>query len=114
LELFYKLCSAAEWAEAEAAGLWRGSTVDIADGYIHFSTAHQLAGTAAKHFSGRSDLLLVSIDPAALGDALKWELSRGGDMFPHLYALLPVTAAVAVRPVVLDGGGLHILPEAVL
>jgi uncharacterized protein (DUF952 family) len=113
LELFYKLCSVAEWAEAEAAGLWVGSAVDVTDGFIHFSTAHQLAGTAAKHFFGRSDLLLVSIDPAGFGDALKWELSRGGDMFPHLYAPLPVAAAVAVRPVLLDAGGVHILPEAV-
>ena len=86
----YKICERAQWRAAEAAGQFRGSTVDERDGFIHFSTAAQLAETASKHFSKVADLMLVAVDPAALGAELKWERSRGGDLFPHLYAALPL------------------------
>ncbi len=98
----YKICERAQWRAAEAAGQFRGSAVDERDGFIHFSTAAQLAETAAKHFAKASDLMLVAVDAAALGAELKWERSRGGDLFPHLYAALPLNggalgAAVAGR-----------------
>ena len=82
----YKICEQASWRAAEPAGRYRGSAVDERDGFIHFSTAAQVAETAAKHFAGQTDLVLVAVDGDALGPALKWERSRGGDLFPHLYA----------------------------
>lgn len=100
----YKICTAVEWRAAEAAGTYRGSAVDHRDGYIHFSTAEQAEETAAQHFAGQTDLLLVTVDVAALGDALRWEPSRGGALFPHLYASLPVAAALAVAPLPLVDG----------
>ena len=84
----YKICTAAEWREAERAGAYRGSAVDRRDGFIHFSTAEQAAETAAKWFAGQRDLVLVAVDAEALGDRLKWEPSRGGALFPHLYGEL--------------------------
>jgi len=93
----YKLAARTEWAQARAAGAYEGSAVDRADGYIHMSTAAQLAETARRHYAGREGLVLVAIDPAALGEALRWEPSRGGDLFPHLYAPLPMAAVRAER-----------------
>jgi uncharacterized protein (DUF952 family) len=106
----YKICSAGEWAEAEAAGAFIGSPVDLADGYIHFSTAAQTPETLRRHFAGRDGLVLVAVDAAALGSALRWEPSRGGDLFPHLYAPLPVTAALSVTAIETDGAGGHAVP----
>ena len=97
--LIYKICSAGEWREAEAAGTYRGSAVDVQDGFIHLSTAAQLDETLRRHFAGQRDLVLVAVDPADLGDALRWEPSRGGDLFPHLYRALPVSLARRVAPV---------------
>ncbi|MCH2209663.1 MAG: bifunctional riboflavin kinase/FAD synthetase [Fuerstiella sp.] len=94
----YKICSSSEWQQAVAKGEFSGSEADLADGFIHFSTADQLRETAARHFSGQSNLLLVEVDPIRLGSALKWELSRGGRLFPHLYDCLPVDAAVGTQP----------------
>src|SRR3972149_3181992 len=85
MSTIYKICTSAEWRDAERAGLYRGSMVDQRDGFIHFSTAEQAAETAAKHFASLRDLVLVSVDVATLGDRLKWEPSRGGALFPHLY-----------------------------
>ena len=93
----YKICTAAEWREAERAGAYRGSAVDRRDGFIHFSTAEQAAETAAKWFAGQRDLVLVAVDADALGDALKWEPSRGGALFPHLYGELPLDRRAARR-----------------
>jgi uncharacterized protein (DUF952 family) len=90
--IIYKICERAEWHAAERAGIYRGSDVDVRDGFIHFSTAAQVAETAAKHFAKQTDLVLVAIDAERLGSALKWERSRGGDLFPHLYAVLPLEA----------------------
>ncbi len=83
--LIYKIMSKEEWAAFEAEGKFTGSPVDLADGFIHFSTAEQMVETAAKHFAGREDLCLVWGEDIALGAALKWEVSRGGAEFPHLY-----------------------------
>ena len=107
MSLVYKIVSIAAWRAAEAAGVFAGAPVDLADGFIHFSTAAQVAETAAKHFAGQMDLLLVAIDGATLGDALKWEPSRGGALFPHLYAPLDPRAAVSVRPLPLGADGAH-------
>jgi uncharacterized protein (DUF952 family) len=107
----YKICERAAWHAAERAGLYRGSDVDIRDGFIHFSTAAQVAGTAAKHFAQQTDLVLVAVDADALGAALKWEPSRGGDLFPHLHGALPLTAVLWVRPLPDEANGRRAMPE---
>jgi uncharacterized protein (DUF952 family) len=107
----YKICSATEWAEAERAGSFAGSAADRRDGYIHFSTAAQVAETAAKYFAGMSDLRLVAVDADGLGASLRWEPARGGVLFPHLYTRLPVAAVLWVRRLPLDAVGRHIFPD---
>jgi uncharacterized protein (DUF952 family) len=107
-DLVFKLIDRASWRAAESAGLFAGSVVDARDGFIHFSTAAQVRETAARHFAGQSDLLLVAIEAAALGDALRWEPSRGGDLFPHLYGALPLSAVRDVSEVGLDAAGRHV------
>lgn len=106
----YKIAPRGLWAEAEAAGVFSGAPVDHADGYIHFSTAAQARETAAKHFAGQADLVLVAIHAEPLGSALKWEPSRGGALFPHLYAPLPLTAVAWVAPLPLGPDGAHVFP----
>jgi uncharacterized protein (DUF952 family) len=106
----YKICDAARWAEAERVGEFRGSAVDRADGYIHFSTAGQVAETAAKHFARMPDLVLAAVAAEELSGALKWEPSRGGALFPHLYGALPMAAVRWTKPLPLDAGGAHVLP----
>lgn len=108
----YKIAPAALWREAEAAGAFRGAPVDLADGFIHFSTAEQARETAARHFSGQADLVLVAVDAAALGDALRWEPSRGGALFPHLYGPLPMGAVRSVAALPLGADGAHAFPAA--
>jgi len=92
----YKICDRAEWESALAQGLFEGSAVDRRDGFIHFSASHQLRETARRHFAGRPDLVLLAIESEVLGRELRWEKSRGGDLFPHLYAPLPVSRVHAV------------------
>lgn len=104
----YKIFRAPEWQALMEAGETDGAPVDLADGYIHFSTAAQVAETAAKHFAGESDLYVVAVPEASLGDALKWEPSRGGQLFPHLYRPLRLADLAWVRPF-RDGA----LPEGV-
>ncbi len=94
----YKIAPAALWTKAVRAGVFAGAPVDLADGFIHFSTADQVAETAARHFAGQTDLLLVAFEAESLGSALKWEASRGGALFPHLYAPLDPARAVFARP----------------
>ena len=106
----YKICPAPLWKEAERTGVFRGSEVDRRDGFIHFSNASQVVETAGKHFAGQSDLLLVRIDSAKLGDSLKWELSRGGQLFPHLYGDLDLAAVTRVEPLPLGPDGRHVFP----
>ena len=103
----YKICERAEWREAQRDGRYSGSAVDHRDGFIHFSTATQAVETAEKHFAGQKDLMLIAVDADALGAALKWEPSRGGALFPHLYASLPLAAVVWARPLPLDEAGQH-------
>jgi uncharacterized protein (DUF952 family) len=110
--VIYKICDAALWQEAERAGLFRGAGVDIQDGFIHFSTAAQLAETAAKHFAGIDGLLLIAVDSSAVAAALRWERSRGGALFPHLYGPLPLDAVLWTRPLPRDASGRHALSEA--
>ena len=98
MTIIYKICPAPLWRAAEDASMFRGSEVDRRDGFIHFSNATQVVGTAAKHFAGQGDLLLVHVDAAKLGDRLKWEPSRGGALFPHLYGDLDLAAVVRVDP----------------
>ena len=106
----YKICDTALWREAERSGVFAGAPVDRADGYIHFSTAGQVAETAARHFAGQADLVLVAVDAAALGSALRHEPSRGGALFPHLYGTLPLSAVRWVKPLPLGADG-HVFPE---
>ena len=107
----YKIQRASEWAAAASAGDYEGSAVDAKDGFIHFSTAQQPSETAAKHFAGQSDLVLIAIDSEALGAALKWEPSRGGALFPHLYGTLPTRLALWVKPLPLGADGQHRFPD---
>jgi uncharacterized protein (DUF952 family) len=99
----YKICEQALWRAAEAEGRFHGAPVDARDGFIHFSTAAQLAETASKHFAGQSGLILVAVDAELIGKQLKWERSRGGDLFPHLYAALPLKAVRWARPLPDEG-----------
>jgi uncharacterized protein (DUF952 family) len=108
--LIFKICPADLWREAERAGVFTGAPVDMEDGFIHLSTAAQVGETAAKHFRGRGDLVLVAVDADALGTGLRYEASRGGDLFPHLYGVLPVSAVRWVKPLPLDGDGRHVFP----
>lgn len=112
--VIYKICRAEEWREAERERVFRGAPVDLADGFIHFSTAGQVAETAARHFAGADGLILVAVDAAKLGAILKWEPSRGGALFPHLYGTLPLDAVVWIVPMPLGADGRHVLPELVL
>ncbi len=109
-QLIYKILTAAEWRAAENAGEFRGAGIDLSDGYIHFSTAGQAAETAAKHFAGRGDLVLVAVDAETLGAAIKWEPSRGGQLFPHLYGALRVADALSAKPLPLGPDGTHVFP----
>ena len=106
----YKICPAALWRAAEREGTLRGAPVDLRDGFIHFSSADQVAETAAKHFAGERDLVLLRVDAARLGERLKWEPSRGGALFPHLYGELDATAVRQVDPLPLGPDGRHVFP----
>lgn len=110
MTIIYKICPAALWSEAEKAGRFDGAAIDKKDGYIHFSSAAQAAETAALHFAGQDGLLLVAVDGSVLGDALKWEPSRGGTLFPHLYAPLPLSAVLWAKPMPLGPDGRHQIP----
>jgi uncharacterized protein (DUF952 family) len=112
LIVIYKICTATEWHEAERDGVYRGSAVDRRDGFIHFSTAEQAAETAAKWFAGQRDLVLVAVDADTLGDRLRWEPSRGGALFPHLYGDLDVKTVLRVDPLPLDAAGRHAFPRS--
>ncbi|WP_192250296.1 DUF952 domain-containing protein [Mesorhizobium silamurunense] len=109
-QIIYKIAPEATWREAERNGRFTGAPIDIADGFIHFSTAAQVRETAAKHFAGETDLLLIAVDGARLGEALKYEVSRGGALFPHLYAPLDLDAVLWARPLPLGSDGRHQFP----
>jgi uncharacterized protein (DUF952 family) len=105
----YKIATVEQWRAAEVTGVFHGAPIDLADGFIHFSTAAQVAETLAKHFAGQRDLLLIAVDAEQFGDELRWEVSRGGQLFPHLYASLPVSAARRITAIALDADGRHVL-----
>jgi uncharacterized protein (DUF952 family) len=110
LTIIYKISDVALWNETKRTGVFTGAPIDVADGFIHFSTAAQVAETAARHFAGRGDLLLVAVDADALGAGLRYEPSRGGALFPHLYGMLPLAAVRWVKPLPLGPNG-HVFPE---
>jgi len=107
----YKICAATLWRDAEAAGAFRGAGIDMRDGYVHFSTAGQVKETAARHFAGVADLLLIAVDASRLGAALRWEPAREGALFPHLYGELPIADVLWVKPLPLAADGRHLFPE---
>ncbi|WP_347270779.1 DUF952 domain-containing protein [Rhizorhabdus histidinilytica] len=108
----YKVLLADEMARLEADGRFAGAPIDLADGYIHLSTAAQLDETVAKHFAGKEGLFVAAVDLSAFGDALRWEPSRGGALFPHLYAVLTLDSVVAYGPLERDEDGAIRLPVA--
>ena len=107
----YKICAASAWREAERQGVYRGSRDDARDGFIHFSTACQVAETARKHFFGQTGLFLVAVDADALGEALRWEPSRNDELFPHLYGDLDLGAVTAIHDLRARADGSHVVPE---
>jgi uncharacterized protein (DUF952 family) len=112
-DIIYKIVSPDLWAEAEAAGVFGGAPIDLTDGFIHFSTGAQARRTAELYFKGQADLLLVAVDGGKLGDALKYEPSRGGDLFPHLYGPLPMDAVLWTKPMPMREDGHHDFPEGI-
>lgn len=105
----YKIFRTAEWDEMQAQGDTLGAPVDLADGYVHFSTAATVQDTAARHFSGEDGLWLIVADGDAMGDALRWEVSRGGEKFPHLYRAFRMSDVIEARPLPLRDGH-HVFP----
>ena len=111
LPTIYKICPASAWREAERQGVFRGSADDVRDGFIHFSTAAQVAETARKHFFGQTGLFLIAVDVDALGEALRWEPSRNDELFPHLYGELDLGAVTAILDLRARSDGYHDVPE---
>lgn len=107
----YKISDQPTWRAAEKAGTFIGSELDIADGFIHFSTAETVEQTAALYYAGVDDLLLIAIDPDKITDALKWEAARTGELFPHLYAPLPISAVLWAQPMPVGDDGKHLFPS---
>jgi uncharacterized protein (DUF952 family) len=107
----YKICPASAWREAERQGVYRGSADDARDGFIHFSTAAQVAETARKHFFGQTGLFLIAVDADALGEALRWERSRNNELFPHLYSEFDLGAVTAILDLRSRADGYHDVPE---
>ncbi len=112
-KFIYHVCSAADWARATASGTYEGSTDDARDGYLHFSTATQVRESVAKHRAGQEGLVMLAVNPDGLGNALRWEPSRGGALFPHLYGPLAVAAVAQVIPLPLGADRLHVFPDGV-
>jgi len=111
MTLIFKLVPRADWETAGNQGVFKGAPVDLADGFIHFSDADQVRETAAKHFKGQTGLVIAAFDASTFGAVLKWEVSRGGALFPHLYDTLDPAAAVWVKDLPLGPDGLHQFPD---
>lgn len=109
----YKIVSADLWQAAEDSGVFTGAGIDLSDGFIHLSTGAQARRTAQLYFKGQGNLVLVAVDGARLGAALKYEPSRDGDLFPHLYGPLPLAAVLSVQPLPIGSDGNHVFPENV-
>jgi uncharacterized protein (DUF952 family) len=112
MAFIYKICPASDWREAESRGTFSGSEADRRDGFIHLSAIHQVRDTARRHFAGQDGLVLVAFEADDFGDNLKWEASRGGDLFPHVYGVLDVSLARWVKPMPLGAQG-HVFPETI-
>lgn len=108
--VIYKICTENEWRQLQEKGRFLGSADDLRDGFVHLSGPDQVGRTASKFFAGRPDLVLLAINPDQLGNALRWEASESGTLYPHLYAPLPLDAVAAATPLALDPDGRHILP----
>ena len=106
----YHVCRREEWRNAESSGLYVGSTQDVADGFIHFSSAAQIVESVARHRAGQDGLVIIEVDSARLGDGLRWEASRRGDLFPHVYGKLALTSVVRVAALPLGADGRHVFP----
>ena len=111
--MIYKIFRADEWAQLQAEGETTGAPIDVSDGYIHFSTAEQAAETAAKHFAGETGLFLILVDETTLGDDLKWEVSRGGALFPHLYRKMHLSDVVSAHEIGMENGA-HVFPDGTI
>ncbi len=111
MSVIYHICKREEWEAARRAGVYEGSSQDKADGFIHFSDGGQVKASAAKHRAGQSGLVLLAVDAGRLGPALKWEPSRGGALFPHLYGPLPVAAVLSAHDLPLGADGAHRFPH---
>ena len=109
--LVFKICTIDEWAIADMMGVFSGSEADLADGFIHLSSADTIEATAAKHFAGQDDLLLIGVEPDKLGESLKWEHTESGILFPHLYGTLDPALTTWVIPMPIGESGVHVLPE---
>ncbi len=110
-DFIYRIATAEEWRQAQAAGRYAGRELDLRDGYIHFSTAAQVAETLRLHYRGQTGLVLLAVDPARLGARLKWEPARNGALFPHLYGVLAAADVAAATPIETDADGGHRLPD---
>lgn len=110
-DVIYKIVTEDLWLDAKGKGVFDGAPIDLADGYIHFSTAAQAQETADKHFAGQTSLLLLAVDADQLGEKLVWEPSRGGALFPHLYVPLPLKAVLWEKPLTIGADGRHLFPE---
>lgn len=108
----YKVLTADQWAAFQAAGDFTGAPIDVKDGYIHLSTASQLTETVDKHFVGQTGLWVAAVDLTKLGDAVKWEPSRGGQLFPHIYGTLPMAAVTVAAALTRNATGAVLLPDA--
>lgn len=113
MAVIYKIAPATLWREAERAGRFNGSPVDLQDGFIHFSDASQVEETAARYFAGVADLVLAAVSVEKLSGQLRWEASRGGALFPHLYAPLDLAAVLWVKPLPLGPDGRHVFPDGI-
>ena len=111
LKILYKIMTQAQWSNAKAHGVFAGSDIDVKDGFIHLSAAHQVRATAAKHFSNQRDLVLLFIEEEKLSAGLKWEVSRGDDLFPHYYGQLPINSIMKVVDLPLLDGAHHFLED---
>jgi len=110
VRMIYHMCSAEAWDEAKRVGIYRGSDDDRRDGFLHFSTGEQIAESARRHRAGQAGLVLIAIESTRLGDRLKWEPARGGQLFPHLYGPLDPAEVASIRPLPLGPDGLHVFP----
>lgn len=113
-QAIYKISPRAAWQEAHRSGVYLGSADDMRDGFIHMSTAEQVAATLARHFAGRSDLVLAAVDASKLGETVRWERSRSGALFPHIYGPLPMSSVLAEFPLALDADGRHVVPREIM